>query len=57
MICKYFNLYNDSSMCYKVQIDVNPRKNFSNKMIDFIFNELSKDNKLVDHIKQKTKKS
>lgn len=57
MICKYFRLYDDPSMCYQVQIDINPRKMFSNKLIDFMFNEISKDNNLADHIRQKQKKS
>ena len=43
-------------MCYQVQIDINPRKMFSNKMIDFIFNTIKKDPKIVSVIKNKIKK-
>ena len=56
LIANYFNLYDDDSMCYHVKIDSSPRKMFSNKMIDFIFNEVSKDHEIVNHLKQKTKK-
>lgn len=56
LISNYFHLYDDKSMCYQVQIDINPRKMFSNKMIDFIFNTIKKDPKIVSVIKNKIKK-
>lgn len=56
LISNYFHLYDDESMCYQVQIDINPRKMFSNKMIDFIFNTIKKDPKIVSVIKNKIKK-
>lgn len=55
LICKYFNLYNDPSMCYKVQIDSQPRKMFSHKMVEFIYSEIAKDTNLVNNIKKKKK--
>lgn len=56
LICKYFNLYEDPSMCYHISIDAAPRKVFSNKMIDFMFAEISKDPKIISHLKEKIKK-
>lgn len=53
LISNYFHLYEDKSMCYKVQIDINPRKMFSNKMIDFIFNKIKREPDIVSIIKNK----
>lgn len=56
LICKHFHLYDDTSMCYLINIDTNPRKLFSNKLIDFMFSEISKDQNIVTHLKEKAKK-
>lgn len=55
LICKYFNLYEDPSMCYHISIDAAPRKVFSNKMIDFMFAEISKDPHIISHLKERIK--
>lgn len=57
MLCIYFGLYDDNTMCYHVQIDTSPRKIFSNKLIDFLFQEISKDHNIAAHIKEKIKKA
>ena len=55
LICSYFKLYDDTSMCYLVRVDMNPRKMFSNKLVDFIVNEVRKDSGIVNSIKSKLK--
>lgn len=53
LICNYFGLYDQDDMTYHVKIDKNPRKMFSNKLTEFIFNEIRKDPTLVQNLKEK----
>jgi len=54
LIANYFHLYEDPTMCYKHQIYDNPTKTFSEKLIQFMVNEISKDSNIVLNIKKKT---
>lgn len=53
LICEYFDLFNNEKMRYKVRIDTAPRKMYSNLLLDFLVNEISKDPSIVSNIKKK----
>ena len=57
LIRDYFNLESDEKYCYHLILDSNPRKLYSQSLIDFFVNEIKKDHNIVKNIKDKIKES
>lgn len=58
LFCKYFGLKENDKMCFVYQVSMQPQYSYSQRAVDFIFDEIKKNpERIIDDIKDKIKKS